>query len=175
MRGHSPARSGRALALVTVVAVVPLLGACKEIDRAQWGNDPFRTGEAAARARSLAPTSTSTARTTRTRTTTTTTTTVTNPADTSGVEAGANAGARRSDTASVVIFTDPSTCWNLVVDGYANRGCGNATITDTRGERAGRVTKLSGPSTIELQMLVRGQTVESDQVQGDGRYVTVRG
>jgi hypothetical protein len=166
------------LALAAAVALVPLLAACKDIDRAQWGNDPFRTGEAASRARSLAPDSTSTARTTRNRTirtTTTTTTTVTNPADTSGVEAGANAGSRRSDTASVVVFTDPSTCWILVVDGNSHRGCGNATITDTRGERAGRATKLSGPSPIELQLLVGGRTVESDQVQGDGRYVTVQG
>jgi len=162
------------------MATVPLLGACKDIDQAQFGSDPFRTGAAASRARSLRSTSGSTIRsgstsTVQTRGGGTVIVNQTNTSDTSGVQAGGNAGSRRSNTASVVVFTDASTCWILVVDGNAHRGCGNATITDTRGERAGRVTKLSGSAPIQLQLLVDGQTVASGEVSGDGRYVTVSG
>lgn len=177
-RASTPWRRGRTLALVAVLTTVPLLSGCKEIDNAQWSNDPFRTGEAAARAASLASDTDSSSGSTATVRTSGGGTVVvrqTNSSDTSGVDSGGNAGARRSDTASVVVFTAPSTCWSLVVDGNQHSGCGNASITDTQGERAGRVTKLSGSEPIQLQLLVNSQAVASGQVSGNNRYVTVRG
>jgi len=96
------------------------------------------------------------------------------PSDVSGVIAGASRGSRRGSTASVVVGTDPATCWVLVVDANYHRGCGNATITDTYGTSAGRVTKLSGGSTIQLSLVSAGQTVSTGQVSSVNHHVTVR-
>lgn len=184
MTGPFPARITRLIAVTTLCAVVPLLASCKPIDRTEWGSDPFRTAEAAARAKAFDASATA-----RARATTQTGSTVTaNPngstgrqpqpariTDDSGVIAGADAGSRRSSTSSVVLSTAPSTCWYLVVDGNRHKGCGNATISDTRGVRAGRATKLSGTDPITLQLLTNGQAVASGTVSGNNRYVTVRG
>ncbi len=169
-------------------AAVTALSACKPIERKEWGNDPFRTGEAAARAQAGADRTTTARSTVTTRSGSTVTVTqggggtvvvrqtqVVDASDGSGVVAGANSGARRSSTSSVVVSTAPSTCWILVVDGNRHNGCGNATITDTHGVRAGRVTKVSGSEPIQLQLITNGQAVDSGTVSGNNRYVTVRG
>lgn len=184
-RGSSTAHRARPLALLAALAVVPLLGACKDIDNSRWGSDPFRTGEAAARASSLNAEVTSRAGTGSGSTVTVTQngggTVVVRQSqtvdsnDTSGVVSGGNAGARRSSTATVVVTASPSSCWVLVVDGNTHPGCGNATITDTRGERAGRLTKLSGSTAIGLQLYAGGQVISSGSVSGNSRYVTVSG
>jgi hypothetical protein len=76
----------------------------------------------------------------------------------------------------VVLTTDPDTCWVLVVDGNYHRGCGDARISDVYGSSAGRVTKLSGDSPIQLELISStGQTVDSGQVISSNHYVTVRG
>lgn len=90
-----------------------------------------------------------------------------------GVVAGSEAGSRRTDSSSIAVGTDPSTCWVLVVDGNAHRGCGDATISDTRGKSAGRVTKLSGDAPVELSLDKDGTTVDSGVVRSVHHYVTV--
>ncbi len=90
-----------------------------------------------------------------------------------GVVTGGAAGGRRPSSSSIAVRTDPGTCWVLVVDGNSHRGCGDATISDTRGTSAGRVTKLSGSSSVELSVVRDGQIVASGIVQSSGHYVTV--
>jgi hypothetical protein len=153
--------------IVTAVVTVPLtVAGCKPIDKSQWRDLPLSTATTG--------TSTTTA-TSGSTTTTTTRVVVVDPSDVSGVIAGASRGSRRGSTATVLVGSDPATCWTLVVDANFHRGCGNASITDTYGDRAGRVTKLSGGDTIQLSLLSDGQTVTSSQVSSINHYVTVRG
>jgi hypothetical protein len=91
----------------------------------------------------------------------------------SGVVAGQLGGSVRADPATVVVTTAAATCWILVVDGNSTRGCGNASVTDTKGDRAGRVTKLRGSEPIQLQLIQDGKVLASGTVSGDNRYVTV--
>lgn len=185
MTGHFPAHIRRVIAVTTIAAALTLLAACKPIDRTQWGNDPFRTGEAAARAKSLDAT-TGSGSTSRSGSTVRVTQrgggTVTvrqnqtvDTSDDSGVVDGGLGGSRRSSTSSVVVKTSPTTCWVLVVDGNRHDGCGNATLSDTRGARAGRVTKVSGSDPIQLQLVTEGTVVDTSTVSGNNRFTTVRG
>ncbi len=177
MRGPFPAhsrlrRAGLAVA-VPLLVLVPTLAGCKGIDKTQWREPVLSTADAAARAGSAGSGSTTTT-TSGSRVVVTQNSTV-DTNDDSGVVSGSASGSRRSSTSSVVVRADPSTCWVLVVDGNRHTGCGNATITDTRGQRAARVTKLSGTTPVQLQLLTDGQTVANGEVSGIDRYVTVRG
>jgi hypothetical protein len=177
MRGPFSARSrlrpaGLAVA-VPLLVVVPLLAGCKGIDKTQWRDPAFPTANATARARSGSGTTTTSTTTSSGREVANGTTVGTS--DDSGVVAGGRSGARRSSTSSVLVRADPATCWILVVDANRNTGCGNATLTDTRGTRAARVTKVSGATSVHLQLLTNGQEVASGAVAGNDHYVTVRG
>ncbi len=181
MRGPFPARSRprslRALAAAAALATLPLLGGCKSINGTTYTNsDPLATGRAAARAKIFTDRSrsTSTVRSGGGTVVVRQEQTV-DSNDVSGVIGGSNGGARRSSTSTLIVRADPTTCWILVVDGNENRGCGNASVTDTRGERAGRLIKCSGTTTAHISLVTDGQTVDTGQVQGINHYVTVRG
>ncbi len=181
MRGpfpaHSRLRRAGLAAAVPLLVLVPTLAGCKGIDKTQWREPVLSTADAAARARSAGSGSTSTSNSTISTNgdVTVDQRNTVSTSDDSGVVAGGSSGSRRSSTSSIVVRTEPTTCWVLVVDGNVHRGCGNATITDTRGERAGRVTKVSGTAAVEVQLLTNGQVVATGTVSGNNRYVTVRG
>ena len=184
MTGHFPARIRRVIAVTITAAALTLLAACKPIDRTEFGNDPFRTGEAAARAKSLDAAagsgstsgSRSTVRVTQRGggTVTVRQNQTVDTSDDSGVVDGGFGGERRSSTSSIVVSTAATTCWILVVDGNRHDGCGNATISDTRGTRAARVTKVSGSAPIQLQLVTDGTAVATSTVSGNNRFTTVR-
>ncbi len=171
------------LAPLTVVAVTLTLTGCKGIDKSQWRDFPAASSGTQPRSGSAGTGSTVIATTSSGQTVIVDQRTSTAggggaavaPNDVTGVVAGASAGGVRSGPATVNVRTDPGTCWVLVVDGNTHNGCGNATLTDTRGDRAGRVTKVRGSAPITLQLVAGGQVVASGTVQGDYRYVTVRG
>lgn len=153
----------RAVLVAAVASLLVSVAGCKGIDKTQWRDLPIST--------------TNPVTSTRTATTSTTTSRaqVVDASDVSGVIAGASRGARRGSTSTVMVASDPATCWVLVVDANYHRGCGNASITDTYGNPAGRVTKLSGAGTIQLSLLDGGQTLANGQVSSINHYVTVRG
>ncbi len=91
-----------------------------------------------------------------------------------GVVVGATDGGTRADRARVVVETGGGTCWWLTVDGIRSTGCGNGEVSDTRGERAGRVIKQSGGDPITLKLIAAsGQEIDVGVVSGVGHYVTV--
>jgi hypothetical protein len=172
MRGHSPARSRPVAGLaLAAIAIVPAVAGCT-IDKSQWRDFPIST---AAASRNSTTTTTTTTRTNGRTVTVTEQAVVVDSTDDSGLVSGGGAGQRRSNPASVQVDTGPGTCWNLIVDSNLNTGCGFASITDVRGERAGRVIKVSGSDRIQISLLQDGQTIATDQVRRTDHYVTVRG
>jgi hypothetical protein len=85
-----------------------------------------------------------------------------------GVQAGAPPGAAASRPVGVVVRTGSGTCWAMVVDGNASRGCGPASATDTRGAAAARLTRVSGGDEIVIGLISAGRTVAQVSVPGSG-------
>lgn len=151
-----PRRTG--LTAAGLIALLPLLAGCN-IDKSQWRDYPsMETSTTSARSGGTAAQQPQ-------------------PVESGlGVIGGSDPGTHRADEARVVVTTDAVTCWILVVDGNGTNGCGPATITDSHGIRAGRVTKLGGTVPIQLQLLSEaGETISSGEVVSTDHYVTVRG
>ncbi len=164
---HASRTATVALTVALPATMVLSLAGCKGIDKSQWRDFPISTAEAARQSEQVTTSGGQVVIEQRQQVDT---------SGDSGVIGGAARGSHRSAAATVVVATDPSTCWVLVVDANYHRGCGNARISDVYGTSAGRVTKLSGTTPISLELISSsGQTVATGRVSSSNHYVTVRG
>jgi hypothetical protein len=148
---------------VPVLAGVVVLGlaAAHGIDTSQW-SPRFRQAPASGVRSSTAPASSSS----RARPAVTAAVTLTPPL---GIEAGAPAGALTARVSTVIVQTSVDTCWTMVVDGSAMKGCGPAAVTDTRGTPATTVTRTSGATPVRVEIVRGGRSVADASLTTTGR------
>jgi len=99
---------------------------------------------------------------------------VTAAANDLGIAPGSNGGSRRPTVATVLVRAAPDVCWILTLDGNGHYGCGSASLSDTLGLPAARLTKTSGPTMVAVQLVAGGRTLSTGAVVRIGRFVTVQ-
>ncbi len=163
-RAAPPARGAAAIISVTAVLIVLTGTGCKGIDKSQWStvgsSERATTGSSSDGGTSV---------------TSQQTISINGSSGDLGVTSGSGGGAPADGRATAIVQAAPDVCWVLTLDGNNHRGCGNASLTDTRGAAAARITKTSGSGTIRLILQSGGRTVDSGTVTRVSRYVTVAG
>ncbi len=86
-----------------------------------------------------------------------------------GIEAGAPSGALAATVSTVIVQTSVDTCWTMVVDGSAMKGCGPAAVTDTRGAPATTVTRTGGATAVRVEIVRGGRSVATASATTTGR------
>ncbi len=90
-----------------------------------------------------------------------------------GVQPGAPAGAVATTVSTVIVQTSVDTCWTMVVDGSALKGCGPAAVTDTRGAPAAAVTRTGGSTGLKVEIVRNGRSAATGSVSTTGRTLVL--